>query len=96
MAVYAIALINIEDRERYGRYEAGFMEIFSRHGGRMLAVDEAPTVLEGQWPWTRTVLIEFDDQNALNAWYGSEDYQQLAQHRHAASEGAIAVVKGLG
>jgi uncharacterized protein (DUF1330 family) len=95
MAVYAIALINIEDRERYGRYEAGFMEIFRRHGGRLLAVDEAPVVKEGRWPWTRTVLIEFEDQAALDGWFESADYQQLAEHRHAASDGAIAVVKGL-
>ena len=34
------------------------MEIFERHDGEMLAV-EAPEVLEGEWPVTRTVLIRF-------------------------------------
>jgi hypothetical protein len=29
MTVYAIALLNILDRERYGTYQQGFMEIFS-------------------------------------------------------------------
>ena len=48
MSVYLIAQINIHNRERYAQYEAGFMEIFAQYGGEMLAVDEAPTVLEGQ------------------------------------------------
>jgi uncharacterized protein (DUF1330 family) len=35
------------------------MEIFSKYAGRVLSVDEAPTVLEGQWSFTRTVLLDF-------------------------------------
>jgi len=96
MSVYAVALINIDDRETYGRYEAGFMEIFERHGGRLLAVEEEPNVLEGTWPYTRTVLIEFPDAPALTAWYESPEYQALAKHRFASSRGNIAVIRSLG
>jgi len=96
MSVYVVALITIDDREEYERYAQGFMEVFSRYAGRLLAVDESPRVLEGNWPWTRTVLIEFPDQEALHAWYGSQEYQTLAAHRHAASDAAIAVVRSLG
>jgi len=93
MTVYAIALLSIADRERYGVYERGFMEIFSRYSGKLLAVDEAPTVKEGDWPYTRTVLIEFPDAEAFDAWFDSPEYQALAVHRHAASTGSIAVIK---
>ena len=93
MTVYAIALLNIADRERYGAYVSGFMEIFSRHSGKLLAVDEEPTVKEGDWPYTRTVLIEFPTAEAFDAWFNSQEYQALAKHRHAASTGSIAVVK---
>lgn len=95
MTVYAVALIDIHDRDQYARYEAGFMEIFSKYQGTLLAVDEAPTLLEGDWPWTRTVLLEFPDEEKLRAWYDSEEYQALAQHRFAGSQASIAVVKGL-
>ncbi len=95
MSVYAIAQIDIRDREGYRAYEQGFMEIFSRFQGQLLSVDEAPTVLEGEWPWTRTVLIEFPDHAALEAWYSSPDYQALAQHRFRAAGANIVVVKGL-
>ena len=96
MSVYAIALLNITDREAYGAYERGFMAIFSQHEGRLLSVDESPTVKEGDWPWTRSVLIEFPSQEAFDGWFHSPDYQALAKHRHAASYGAVTVLKGLG
>ena len=95
MSVYAVALLKITDRETYGAYERGFMEIFSRHDGRLLSVDERPTVKEGDWPWTRSVLIEFPSQEAFDAWFHSDDYQALAKHRHAASDCAVTVLKGL-
>jgi uncharacterized protein (DUF1330 family) len=96
MTVYAVALLKIHDREGYGAYEQGFMEIFSKSPGRVLAVEEAPTIMEGEWPWTRTVLLEFPDQQSLDAWYASSDYQALAQHRFRASEGAVALLKAMG
>ena len=91
MTVYAIALLNIADRERYGAYQSGFMEIFfSRYSGKLLAVDEAPTVKEGDWPCSRTVLVEFPDAEAFHAWFNSAEYQA---HRHTSSTGSIAVIK---
>lgn len=95
MTVYAVALINIHDRKTYEQYSAGFMDIFTQHQGTMLAVDEAPVTLEGDWPYTRTVLIEFPDRAALDAWYFSEAYQRLMQHRTSASVASIAVLNAL-
>ena len=83
MTSYVTAQINIQDREKYVLYEQGFMEIFARYEGKMLAVDEAPEVWEGQWSYTRTVLIEFPSAQAAKAWYNSPEYQQLATHRWA-------------
>ena len=96
MTVYIVARITINDRERYAQYEAGFLDIFAAHPGRLLAVDDNPEVLEGEWRCTRTVIAAFPDQEAALAWYRSDDYQSLAEHRFAASEGEIALVAGLG
>ena len=95
MSVYCLALITIHDRERYGQYEAGFMEIFNRHAGRLLAVEEEPVAIEGDWPHTRTVLLEFPDAEALAAWAGSTEYRTLAEHRHAASTGTVVMIRAL-
>jgi uncharacterized protein (DUF1330 family) len=96
MTVYAIATITIHDPERYAVYGAGFMEVFSQHAGQMLSVDDAPVVLEGEWPHTRTVLIAFPDAEAMAAWWNSPEYRTLAEHRHAASIANIAMVQGRG
>lgn len=96
MASYIVARITIIDRERYAQYEAGFMAVFAAHQGRLLAVDDDPQILEGGWRCTRTVVAEFPDYEAALAWYRSDDYQALAAHRFAASDGEIALLKGIG
>jgi uncharacterized protein (DUF1330 family) len=95
MTHYVIAQINIDDREAYAKYEAGFMEIFAKYEGSMLAVDEAPKLLEGSWPHTRTVLIAFDCEAQALDWYQSDEYQALAQHRFKSSRANVSIIKGL-
>jgi uncharacterized protein (DUF1330 family) len=95
MATFLVAQITIHDRERYARYEAGFMDIFAAHAGRLLAVDDQAEILEGNWRCTRTVIAEFPSREAALEWYGSDDYQALAEHRFAASDGNVALVAGI-
>tara|TARA_R110002072_G_scaffold5527_5_gene35371 strand:- start:10613 stop:10903 length:291 start_codon:yes stop_codon:yes gene_type:complete len=95
MSHYLIAQIDIVDRETYAKYEAGFMDIFSRFDGTVLSVDEAPKLLEGSWAYTRTVLISFPSEQQALDWYQSDDYQELAKFRFAASSANIAMIKGL-
>ncbi|MEM7081005.1 MAG: DUF1330 domain-containing protein [Pseudomonadota bacterium] len=96
MSVYVVANITIHDREGYSAYEAGFMDIFARYEGLMLAVDENQEVLEGEWDATRTVIIRFPSSDHVHAWYDSDGYQQLMQHRTASSDGNIAIMQALG
>ncbi len=95
MSHYIIAQIEIVDREEYGKYEAGFTEIFSKFDGSVLSVDEQPKLLEGSWPHTRTVLIEFPSEQSALDWYFSDEYQALAKHRFASSSANIAIIAGL-
>ena len=95
MTAYVMAQINIHDRSRYGKYEAGFMDIFAKYQGTLLSVDEAPEVLEGEWPHTRTVLIGCPSSQDAKNWFLSAEYQELAKHRHAAAESRCVIVQGL-
>ncbi len=95
MTTYIVAQITIEDRAEYALYEAGFAEVFAPYKGKLLAVDEDPTVVEGNWPYTRTVLIEFPSKHDANAWYRSDAYRRLAQHRFRAANANIVFVDGL-
>lgn len=93
MSVYIIAQIQIRDRETYSKYEAGFDEIFGKYRGFVTCVDENPEVLEGTWPYTRTVLLTFRSEEQARAWFESEEYQQLAQYRRKASTANIVMIR---
>lgn len=94
MSSYIIALIEIRDRDEYKKYQEGFREIFSQYKGEVLVVEEEPTVLEGEWPYTRTVVLRFSDENEAKRWYGSGQYQALVQHRFRAAKTNLILAKG--
>ena len=94
MSSYFIAQINIHDPEEYARYLEGYDEIFARYNGTVVAVDDNVKLLEGEWPFGRTVVIRFPSSEELLAWYESPEYQTLAKHRRNASVANIVLVKG--
>ena len=67
----------------------------ARHRGELLVVSEDPTVVEGEWPYTRTVLIRFPSAEAARAWYESPEYQDIAQHRFRGAKTNAVVVDEL-
>lgn len=95
MPIYIVAELTIEDRSEYARYEAGFMDVFRQYRGELLAVDEAPAVIEGEWKHTRTVLLRFPDRAEAERWYRSPEYQAIAQHRWRGSRANVALLQGL-
>lgn len=96
MSVYALAQLRIRDAERYARYMSRFMPVLEQYEGVLLAADEAPRVLEGQW-WDRNkiVLMEFADAAAFRAWATSPEYTEIAEDRKAGAEAVVLLIKGL-
>ena len=81
MNYYFIANIFIHDELEYQKYldEAG--RIFEKFRGKYLAVDNNPEILEGEWNYTRTVLIRFETKADFEAWYRSAEYQRILKYR---------------
>lgn len=94
--VYAVALLDIHDRDEYRKYEMGFLPILAKYGGRVLAVDESVEPIEGEWSAQRTVILRFESRAALDRWYNSPEYRKILPHRHAASKANIGIVRGFG
>lgn len=94
MPFYIVANIRITDRAGYEKYQAGFMDIFAKYRGELLAVSDAPNVIEGEWPYTRAVLLRFPDQDEARRWYESPEYRKLSEHRWNASTGTIISFEG--
>jgi uncharacterized protein (DUF1330 family) len=95
VTVYAIAQLTFTDREAYNRYEAAFMPIFQRYSGRLLAADEAPQVVEGQWSRDKVVLMSFPDQISFREWAESDDYQRISEDRRVGADTVVLLVRGL-
>lgn len=95
MPVYMVAELTIHDRAEYEKYVTGFLPIWQRYRGELLAVEESPTVLEGEWKHTRTVLLRFPDAAEAERWYTSPEYQAIAEHRRRGSRANVALLKGL-
>jgi uncharacterized protein (DUF1330 family) len=94
LSVYFIAQLKIHDRATYSKYETAFMGICKQFGGKLLSVDDAPEVLEGEWQPGRTVLLEFTSQERAHAWFHSPEYQSIAEYRRVASVANVALVRG--
>ena len=95
MSAYLIANLTINDRDRYSQYEDAFMAVFETYNGKILEVDENQQVFEGDYDRTRTVLIEFPSTEDARAWYESEAYQAIAQHRWASSDAVLIMIAGV-
>lgn len=95
MTVYAIAQITIHDRARYDRYVAGFMPVLIQYGGRLLAADEQPELVQGSWDRDKIIVMEFHDRDSFHRWSSSDEYQAISKDRLAATEGTVLLVHGL-
>ncbi|HEY2504074.1 MAG TPA: DUF1330 domain-containing protein [Mycobacterium sp.] len=100
MTVYAIAQLRFTDRAAYDRYQARFIEVFRRHPGTLLAADESPGVVGGQWDREKVVLMSFPDEAAFNGWallqLETPEYQDISKDRTAGADTVVLLVKGLG
>ena len=85
MPAYLIGQVTVHDSAEYDKYLAGFMDAFAPFDGRVLVATEDVEVLEGTWPRTRTVVLEFPSMAHAKRWYESPNYQAIAQHRFKAA-----------
>jgi len=95
MSYYFVAQIRIIDEKEYQKYIDSAGDIFKKYKGEYLAVDNNPQLLEGDWNYTRTVLIKFESFSDFDAWYNSADYQKILKHRLKAADCDTILVKGL-
>ena len=95
VTLYAIAQLKFTDRAAYDRYQARFMEAFRRHPGTLLAADERPEVIEGEWDREKVVLMSFPDEAAFRGWAQSPEYQDISKDRLAGADTLVLLVEGL-
>ena len=95
MNYYFVAQIRINDPVEYEKYLDKFDDIFSRYKGEYLAIDESPTVLEGKWDYTKSVLVKFGSKKDFEDWYYSDDYQKILKYRLSSSDCDTILIEGV-
>ncbi len=95
MSVYFVVQEEVHDQAQLDEYSTAAGPTMAKVRGRALAVDNDVQAVEGQWHGTRTVILEFDDEDAFREWYDSPEYQAALPLRLAATDSRGALVKGL-
>jgi uncharacterized protein (DUF1330 family) len=91
---YLVGQITVTHPEAYALYSAQVPQTIAAFGGKYLVRGGHATQLEGQAQGERNVLIEFPSREIAEAWYNSEAYQAIIQHRIKNSEGSLTIVDG--
>lgn len=96
MSAYMVAQIEIDDPEEYKKYLAGFLPIFQRYGGELLATSSCETeVIEGEWAYPRTVIMKFATMEDARNWHHDPDYRALAKYRQRSAKANLVLVDGI-
>lgn len=95
MTVFLVVQVKVKAREAYDRYSSGFMEVFSKYDGTMLAADFEPKLLDGEWDFDRLVMMSFPDEASLKSWITSDEYQTLTADRTAGAQTIALMAKGI-
>ena len=91
---FVVVQIVVEDQDGYYGYgTAGHQEIFDKFNAKVVGVDDDVEV-EGDWPFTRTVMIEFPSKKLALAWYESDEYQAVVGLRHNSATSNLVIVSG--
>ncbi|HLM63330.1 MAG TPA: DUF1330 domain-containing protein [Acidimicrobiales bacterium] len=91
---YVIMTEVIRDPEGMRAYSRAAAPALAERGAKVLVADRQPEILEGEWPATQTVVLEFESVEAARAWYTSDAYQTAAKLRRAAAASDAVIVSG--
>lgn len=96
MAVYMIAQLKFTDEAAYRRYQAAFPAVFAKFDAAVVVADEAAVVLEGEWPFSKIVVLRFPDEAGALRFSNDPDYAAIARDRKAGADGTVILARGIG
>ncbi len=91
---YWVAHVKVTDAERYKDYVAANAAAFSKYNGRFVVRGGEHEVPEGDQPYQRHIVIEFDSYAIAKECYDSPEYAAAKAIREEASEGYLVIIEG--
>lgn len=93
MTYVVVTIKKVLDLEAFRDYAVKVAPIIERFGGKYVAVDKAPDVKDGEWPFVRTVIVRYPNFAAAQRWYESAEYKEIIPIRKRAIDANIAIVR---
>ena len=94
MPAFVIALQVIHDRDELNKYRAHVHDVLDKYEGKIIISNEDVEILEGKWPYTKTVVISFPSIEQARRWYESKEYQDIIKYRIRATTTDLILVDG--
>jgi uncharacterized protein (DUF1330 family) len=94
MKAYVVAAETINDSAMFDVYRKEIPATIVPFGGQFVARGGNLTVVEGEWPHPRLVIIEFPSRTAAEDWYQSAEYRKIISLRLKSSVGNLVIVDG--
>ena len=95
MAAYLLVDCEVTDPARYESYKKLAPPAIAKYGGRYLVRGGAKTLIEGDWPLNRIVILEFPDTDAARRFYESPEYAVARAAREGAARMKFVLVEGV-
>lgn len=96
MSAYFVCHNRITDKQKMSEYLANVMPTLTAYGAEILVVDESCSVVEGETPGPRTIVIRFKSRADAEGWYNSPEYCAIRPLRLEATEGFAVLADGFG
>ncbi|MGE0723951.1 MAG: DUF1330 domain-containing protein [Alphaproteobacteria bacterium] len=94
MKAYVVAVETVKDQAMFDEYRKDVMATLEPYGGRFVVRGGALTVMDGDWPHKRLVIIEFASRADAEGWYHSAPYQKVVGLRIKSTDGGLVIVDG--
>jgi uncharacterized protein (DUF1330 family) len=86
MSAYLVAHVTVEDPEQWQVYVDSVGATLAPFGAEVIFRGRRTAVLVGEHQHDAVAVLQFPDETALNNWFNSEAYQQLAPTRDRAAD----------
>ena len=76
-AGFVIFNIDVTNPEDYNEYITKVKPIVEKFGGEYIVRGGTNQVVEGNWQYSRTIVLKFPSYEKALEWYNSEEYQPI-------------------
>ncbi len=94
MKAYVVVQETVTDEQTFVAYRSKVIPTLAPYHGRFVVRGGTLSILEGEWPHPRLVILEFPSRDAAMGWYRSAAYQAILPLRLASCQGNLIIVDG--